>query len=76
MELSKIWGGMGFALKVYVSECGDYVAFGPKESDVDLTGQPKAVVSGLAREKLNFTEYRKSDIVLHLDNDVLVGKVN
>lgn len=76
MELSKIWGGMGFALQIYVSECGNYVAFSPKQSEVELTGQPKAIVSGLARERLNFTDFRKSDIVLHLDNDVLVGKVN
>lgn len=76
IELSNVFGGMGFALQLFVSECGDYVGFGVKASTKELTGQQKSITSREAYELLNLCGSSKCTVGLTLENGVLVGKVN
>ena len=75
MDLSNVWGGMGFAIQLFVSECGDFVGFAPKSSDKTLTGQPKTVSSVEAIERLGVSRVDTPRIELKLENNILVGKV-
>lgn len=76
IELSKVWGGMDFSLQIFVSECGDYVAFGARKPKRPITGFPKSISSKEAKTRLNFNSVGRSRVNLELKDGMLVGKVN
>ena len=77
IELAKIWGGPEFSIRLFVSECGDYVGIGAAEPKPGLTGVPKSVTSKEAYKRLNFGRLvGRHDVFLKGEGNLLVGKVN
>lgn len=77
LELSKIWGSLDFSLQLFVSECGDYIGIGARESITEKTGLPKSISSREAKDRLNLQPvFGRHEILLTIDDGVLVGKVN
>jgi hypothetical protein len=73
--LSEIYGGIGFTLQLYLSECENYIAFSPKKPMQEITGISKSVSSSPTYNKISRPPFNAIHVELERQGELLVGKL-